>query len=90
MGLRQHFKFSAQSETLVKVFLRQLGNIALLDEKRESFSFTGQSTESPFEFHCVIIQGGISVNRSGEYFKFLGIFIEALTGEFGPVTVEDA
>jgi hypothetical protein len=90
MGLRQQFRFSAQSESLVEQFLRSLAEVAALDEVRESFLFTGQANEPPFEFHCIIVQGGIDVARAGEYFKFLGMFIEALTGEFGLVTVEDA
>jgi hypothetical protein len=89
MGLRQSFRFSAQSETLVEQLLCHLGTVASLDEERERFLFTNPPDESPFEFHCVIVQGGIDVDRAGEYFKFLGVFVEALTGEFGPVTVED-
>ncbi|RYX80153.1 hypothetical protein EON83_29860 [bacterium] len=90
MGLRQHFRFSAQSETLVEELLRHLGEVAPLDEGRERFLFTNPQEELPFEFHCVIVQGGIDVDRAGEYFKFLGVFVEALTGQFGPLTVEDA
>jgi len=89
MGLRQSFRFSAQSETLVEEFLRRLSAVAPLDEERERFLFTNPPDELPFVFHCVIVQGGVNVDRAGEYFKFLGVFIEALTGEFGPVTVED-
>jgi hypothetical protein len=90
MGLRQRFRFSAQSESLVEGLLRSLGDVAALDEERESFLFTNRSGEPPFEFHCVIVQGGIEVDRAGEYFKFLGMFVEALTGEFGRVAVEDS
>jgi hypothetical protein len=90
MGLRQHFRFSAQSETLVEELLRHLSAVAPLDEEHERFLFTYPPEELPFEFHCVIVQGGINVDRTGEYFKFLGVFVEALTGQFGPVTVEDA
>jgi hypothetical protein len=70
--------------------LRELGKIATLEEIRESFLFAGQSNDTPFEFHCVIVHGGIDVSRTGQYFEFLGIFLEALTGEFGPVVLEDA
>jgi hypothetical protein len=90
MGLRQKFRFSAQSETLVEEFLRGLGEVADLDEERERFIFTSKAGEPPFQFHCTIVKGGIDADRSGEYFKFLGIFVEALTGEFGRITVEDA
>jgi len=89
MGLRQHFRFAAQSETLVEELLRSLGAAAPLDEERERFLFINPPDQPPFEFHCVIVQGGIDVDRAGEYFEFLGIFIEALTGEFGQVTVDD-
>ncbi|MBP7780189.1 MAG: hypothetical protein KA045_01470 [Burkholderiaceae bacterium] len=90
MGLRQQFRFFAQCETTVEEFLRGLGEVATLDEERERFLFTEASGQLPFEFHCVIVQGGIDVDRSGEYFEFLGVFVEALTGEFGRVTMEDA
>lgn len=90
MGLRQQFRFSAQSETSVEDWLRRLGEVASLGEERESFLFSELPNEPPFEFHCVIVEAGIDVNRSGEYFKFLGVFVEALTGEFGQVTIEDA
>lgn len=88
MGLRQTFRFSAQSETLVEEFLRGLGEVADLDEERERFFFTSKAGKPPFHFYCAIVQGGIDVDRSGEYFKFLGVFVEALTGEFGRITVE--
>ena len=90
MGLRQHFRFAAPSEALVKQCLRRLGAVAPLDEERERFLFTNPTDALPFEFHCVLVQGGIDVNRSGEYFQFLGVFVETLTGEFGSITVEDA
>jgi hypothetical protein len=90
MGLRQAFRFSAESETLVEHVLRGLGEVADLDEAGERFLFTGKPGIPPFEFHCVIVQGGLDVDRSGQYFWFLGVFIETLTGVFGAVTVEDA
>jgi hypothetical protein len=88
MGLRQSFRFSAQSETLVEEFLRALGTSANLDEERERFLFTSKADELQFQFHCVIVQGGIDADRSGEYFRFLGVFVEALTREFGRVAIE--
>jgi hypothetical protein len=90
MGLRQQFRFSAQSETLVEQFLRELGEVGVLEEDRERFLFTNRPAQPAFLFHCVIVPGGIDVDRSGEYFEFLGMFVEGLTGHFGPVVVEDA
>jgi hypothetical protein len=89
MGVRQRFRFSAQSETLVEDFLRDLGAVATLDEELESFLFTGHSHEQSFEFHCVIVQGGLDVHRTGQYFEFLGMFVEGLTCEFGQVLMEE-
>ena len=86
----QQFRFSAQSETLVEQFLRRLAGFAALDEELERFVFAGRSNERPFEFQCVIVQGGIDTDGAGEYFEFLGRFVEALTVEFGQVTVVGA
>jgi hypothetical protein len=90
MELRQTFRFSAQSETLVEEFLRGLGEVADLDEKRERFLFKNKTGELPFQFHCVIVQGGIDAERTGDFFKFLGVFVEALTSAFGTITVGNA
>lgn len=75
---------------MVEGFLRGLGRGCSLDEERESFLFSGLSNAQSFEFHCIIVQGGIDVHRAGQYFEFLGMFVEGLTGEFGPVLMEDA
>ncbi|KQV58098.1 hypothetical protein ASC95_28650 [Pelomonas sp. Root1217] len=90
MRRRQIFRFSAQSETLVEQFLRSLRKIALLDEERESFVFTQRPNEQPFEFHCVIVQGGIEVQWVGDGLLFLGAFVDGLTSEFKQVSMEDA
>ncbi len=90
MGLRQIFRFSAQSETLVEACLRSLGKVADLDEERESFVFTNKTDEPSFQFHCMIVQGGIDTDRSGAFFTFLGVFEETLSREFGQFTIDDA
>jgi hypothetical protein len=84
----QTFWFSAQSETLVEDCLRSLDSVAGLDEERETFLFTSKAGEPAFRCKCVIVQGGIEVDRSGNYFDFLGHLVEALANEFGKITIE--
>ena len=85
---RQTFWFSAQSETVVEDCLRSLDSVADLDEERETFLFTSKAGEPAFRCKCVIVQGGIEVDRSGNYFGFLGHLVEALASEFGKVAFE--
>ncbi len=85
---RQIFCFSAQSETLVEDCLRSLNSVANLDEERETFLFTSKAGEPAFQCKCVIVQGGIEVDRSGHYFGFLGHFVDALAREFGKIEFE--
>ncbi len=89
MGLRQHFRFIAKSESKVQSFLRGSNSVALVEDRGEFFVFRNRPEDPPFEFDCAIVPGGIESERSGQYFQFLGMFIEAITGEFGPVVVED-
>ncbi|MDI3383466.1 hypothetical protein ACFPPF_14410 [Xenophilus aerolatus] len=89
MGLRQHFRFSSTSPETVLEVLRGLSAVAIFDERGEFVLFS-QREGVEFLFDCELVEDGIASERSGEYFTFLGIFLEALTGAFGPVTVEDA
>jgi hypothetical protein len=36
------------------------------------------------------LPGRLKSERAGEYFAFLGLFVEALTCHFGALSVEDA
>ena len=89
-GLRQRYRFEAQSETLVEVFLRGLKSGVTLHEEREMFSFRSAAGQPAFLLICTIVLGGIQVQASGQYRAFLGRFVEGLVEEFGPVTVERA
>jgi len=40
-------------------------------------------------FEIVVTNEGFYTHRSGDYFLFLGFFIEQLTGEFGCISIED-
>jgi hypothetical protein len=90
MGLRQDFRFEFDSPDSVRQFLRGLGSIASLDERAEEFFvFSQQPGEPEFTFDCELTAEGLRSERAGEYFAFLGLFVEALTGHFGGITVED-
>ncbi|MEI2676905.1 MAG: hypothetical protein V9G29_03060 [Burkholderiaceae bacterium] len=51
--------------------------------------FTEQGSEPAFSFDCEVTAEGLLSERAGEYFAFLGVFVEALTGKFGAVQVQD-
>jgi hypothetical protein len=89
MGLRQTFRFEADSPEEVRAFLRQFADVAAIDDRGEFFVFTQRTGEAPFTFDCELAPEGIHSERAGEYFRFLGLFVEALTGTFGRVEVED-
>jgi hypothetical protein len=87
--MRQDFRFKFESPEEVRNFLRSLSDIAKIDDRSEFFVFAERSGES-FSFDCELLPFGLRTNRSGSYFKFLGQFLEQLTGEFGAVEVEDS
>jgi hypothetical protein len=89
MGLHQDFRFKYESPAQVQGFLRNLSSIARVEDKGEFFVFSAQRGPA-FSFDCEILPFGFRTNRAGEYFVFLGQFIEALTGQFGSVEVEDS
>lgn len=89
MGLHQSFRFKHQSTDEVRAFLRELSSVAVLDDRRDFFVFSQLPGQPPFTFDCELVADGIHSERAGEYFAFLGLFVEALTGNFGRVEVED-
>jgi hypothetical protein len=89
MGLRQHFRFQYAKAADVRAFLRNFSELVNVEDKEDFFVFTPRNGEA-FAFDCEILPSGLLSDRSGNYFNFLGMFIEALTGQFGPVQMEDA
>ena len=89
MGLRQMFRFEASTPSEVAEFLRGFSSQVDVEDRGEFFVFHPRSGPD-FAFDCALVPGGILSERSGEYFYFLGVFLEALTGHFGKVEVEDA
>ncbi|MBI3771742.1 MAG: hypothetical protein HY272_03475 [Gammaproteobacteria bacterium] len=89
MGLHQSFRFKHQSADEVRAFLRELSTVAVLEDRGDFFVFSHLPDQPPFTFDCELVAEGVRSERAGEYFAFLGLFVEALTGKFGRVEVED-
>jgi hypothetical protein len=88
--LRQAFRFRHGSPDEVRSFLRSLASSASIEEKAQGFFVFSERPGKPlFTFDCELTSEGLQSERAGEYFAFLGVFVEALTGRFGAVEVED-
>jgi hypothetical protein len=88
MGLRQTFRFHYASSAEVGAFLRGFASEFEVDDRGEFFVFRPR-TGPPFTFDCELVAEGLRSDRAGNYFEFLGMFVEALTGQFGKVEIED-
>ena len=89
MGLHQEFRFKHGSPEDVRVFMRQFSGTAVVDDRNDFFVFSQLPGAPEFTFDCELIQSCVRSERGGEYFHFLGVFLESLTGTFGAVEVED-
>jgi hypothetical protein len=89
--MQQEFRFDYRDPQQLRALLESLGSNARLDRREdEFFVFTAPDGDPEFSFDVEIIPQGFRSIRSGSYFGFLGLFVEAVTGTFGPVTIEDA
>ena len=89
MGLRQSFRFQFQSEDEVRSFLRSFSHNAVITESPDFFVFSQLPDHPEFTFDCELVPNGLNSDRAGKYFHFLGEFVEAITGRFGQVEIED-
>ena len=89
MGLRQTFRFKFSAEEDVRSFLRTLSQSAVVDDRTDFFVFSQLPGQPDFTFDCELVPEGLHSERGGNYLEFLGLFIEAITGQFGCVEVED-
>ena len=81
MGLAQFIYFKSSQEDLIKL-LKELGY-----EMLEDGSFNKQKSEMSIEIR--IIERGIYIHRSGDYFEELGILIENLGSIASSIAIED-
>ncbi len=89
MGLRQEFLFSYNSPEEVFTFLESLSKAAVVNRNSDFFVFSSLVGQPEFTFDCELTPSGIASDRAGNYFDFLGFFVEAITGQFGKVEVQD-
>lgn len=90
MGLRQTFTFAHASRDAMQGWLERLGDVARLERVADDFVVFSQLPGEPaLTFECELTPSGIQSDRAGDYFQFVGVFIESLTGHFGAVTVAD-
>jgi hypothetical protein len=88
--MQQDFAFTAPSLERVAAFLESFVDIAAIEKRADDFYlFTALPGAPEFTVDAWLLDGGIRSSRSGHYFAFVGAFLEAITGEFGPVTVVD-
>ena len=91
MGLRQEFRFeAAPTPAAVRAFLRGFSDLAMVEERHPEFFVFSELPGAPeFTFDFELLPCGLRSERAGQYFPILGAFIERLTGEFGPINIED-
>ena len=89
MGLRQTYRFQYASGDDVRTFLSSFSHTVDIDDRRDFFVFTSRGDVSPFSMDFELVPEGLKSERAGEYFWFLGVFVESITGHFGPVEIED-
>ncbi len=89
MGLHQSFRFRYAARDDVRVFLRGFSHTVDVKDQHDFFVFTSRGDAKPFEMDFELVEDGLKSNRGGEYFWFLGFFVESLTGQFGCVEIED-
>lgn len=88
MGLSQAFRFQYENPKDVETFLEGLAD-SFSVEKRNGLYVIAPKEGKPFDFDASVEDYGLKTHRAGEYFEFLGIFVERITGQFGPVEIDD-
>jgi hypothetical protein len=84
----QLFKFDSSRGDVAAV-MRDLAQYALLQARGDTFTFRNLRWDPPFAADCELDNLGLLVELSGDYSRFEGNLVMALTENFGPVTIED-
>jgi hypothetical protein len=89
--MQQSFRFEHGGREDIRDFLRSLtGNAALEERAADFFVFTALPGRAAFSIDFEIVEAGLRSVRHGAYFEFIGVFVEASTGRYGAVTIEDS
>lgn len=67
--------------------LRGLASFATFQEGTAFYFYSQLPGDPEFQFDCELISGGLITERKGDYFTFLGRFIDALTSRFGTLEI---
>jgi len=89
MGLHQTFRFQHGTKDDVRAFLHSFSHAVDVEDRQDFFVLTSRGDAETFSMDFELVPEGLKSNRAGEYFWFLGVFVEALTGRFGAVEIED-
>lgn len=86
MALQQDFRFEYGSTGQVTLLLREVAESYALEVRNDRF-FIIRGVD--FVFDASIEPFGLRSDRSGNYFEFVGLLVERLTGKFGALQVKD-
>lgn len=89
MGLAQKFCFTYKSIAEVDDFINKFSSEFNVSKQENGLYEISQRDGIAFSFELTPEDYGLYTHRSGEYFYFLGLFLERLTGLFGTIEVED-
>ncbi|RNC84755.1 MAG: hypothetical protein ED557_07190 [Balneola sp.] len=85
--MTQYFLFNNASISEKKDFINTVSENFLVSIKNEGFLITNKHED--FTFFVAIEDYGFYTSRTGNYFYFLGLFIEEATGRFGDIRIKD-
>jgi len=79
----QFVLFDCDDHEALHRLLLGLASVATLREGTAFYFYSQLPGQPEFQFDCELVSGGLITSRTGEYFFFLGHFIDALTSRFG-------
>jgi len=87
MSFFQAIQFQYKADDDVRSFLRGFSEVAAFEESSDFYYYSQLAGQPAFKFDCEFVNGGLFTTREGEYFMFLGYFLEALTKCFGAIEI---
>ncbi len=85
--MTQNFVFENATKSEKEAFVNTFSKRFFVQNEKGGFLITNKSHD--FTFFIAIEDYGFYTSRSGDYFCFLGLFLEEITGKFGEVRIED-
>jgi hypothetical protein len=87
MGLSQSFRFKYDHPEDIEKIFHDLRSDYIVHQKGDLYVI--KDNGNSFTFDAAVAEYGLDTHRSGEYFHVLGLLVEALTGKFGQIQIED-